>query len=102
MGGNVCEWNESLIIFDQIPDTFRGTGGGAYHHQFAQELYSGLRNYLQPATDLDGFGFRIATVPEPSTLALAVLLRSWPADRSAASDNHFHSHRHRSQLPWLA
>ena len=67
--GNVWQWNEALIN-----GTYRGLRGGSY-------VYSPVSDTLVSSTRIDGaatlnapfVGFRVAMVPEPPTLALAVL-----------------------------
>lgn len=65
-GGNVWEWNEALV------GSFRGLRGGAWNYSLSN-LQSSLRFGFTPTTENDNFGFRVAEVPEPSTLVLASL-----------------------------
>jgi formylglycine-generating enzyme required for sulfatase activity len=67
-GGNVLEWNEALIS-----GSFRGLRGGSYSvNSFG--LRSSIRDSLSPTSGNNySLGFRVATVPEPSTLVLAGL-----------------------------
>jgi len=67
MGGNVFQWNEAF--FDVSRRGFRG--GNYYNNSIA--MRSSITNYIDPAFGSNGFGFRLASVPEPSTLSLAVL-----------------------------
>lgn len=62
-GGNVREWNESLI-----GGSFRHVQGGAF-----DTLDSRTSMFADPAFEINYIGFRVATVPEPSTLLLGVL-----------------------------
>jgi formylglycine-generating enzyme required for sulfatase activity len=66
-GGNVGEWNEGLFMAD-----LRGFRGGEW-----DEESGGLKamnfGFDNPAFGLNGVGFRVATIPEPSTAALAVI-----------------------------
>jgi formylglycine-generating enzyme required for sulfatase activity len=68
MMGNVWEWNETLI-----PVSHRGMRGGAFYTVggdigYFESSFSGpLRT---PYYEYDNVGFRIASVPEPATLAL--------------------------------
>ncbi len=64
-GGNVWEWNESLVS-----GVFRGIRGGSWHDTQAY-LSSSTNGYFGPTDDSSSVGFRIATIPEPSTLALS-------------------------------
>jgi len=67
-GGNVWEWNEALIS-----GSFRGLRGGSWGFG-ANNLPSSVRaNDWVPSSENPGIGFRVATVPEPSTALLAVL-----------------------------
>ncbi len=68
-GGNVWEWNEALSS-----GWYRGVRGGAFYDYF----YSGLllasyRGFTSPALEDFNFGFRVATVPEPSSGVLAIV-----------------------------
>ena len=65
-GGNVYEWNEALI------SSFRGMRGGSFI-SFASRLQSSLRFFSDPTSESFVIGFRVATVPEPSTLLLGAL-----------------------------
>ncbi|MBX7075532.1 MAG: formylglycine-generating enzyme family protein [Pirellulales bacterium] len=65
-GGNLWEWNESLIY-----GTNRGLRGGGTV-AFEHTLQSSTRFYLANIT-VSFTGFRVATVPEPGTAALAVI-----------------------------
>ncbi len=65
-GGNVREWNESLIS-----GTFRGVRGGGFGSG-SSELRASSRGVFGPSSGGDSTGFRVATVPEPSTAVLVV------------------------------
>ena len=68
-GGNVWEWNEALI-----GGSFRGMRGGSWDVLGPNYLQSSLRDFFFPSNDSSSsFGFRVATVPEPSTAVLAAL-----------------------------
>jgi len=70
-GGNVYEWNEALIN-----GSFRGVRGGAFNVS-ASFLQSSSRNIgTFPTIEGSTLGFRVATIPEPSTLVL-VGLAAW-------------------------
>jgi len=66
-GGNVFEWNETLIS-----GSFRGLRGGAW---FVDSLIvqASARFNLNPADERSTVGFRVATVPEPSTAVLGIV-----------------------------
>ncbi len=65
MGGNVWEWNETIL-----PVTSRGLRGGSY---FYYDNFAARQSY-HPTYDYYYIGFRIAdTVPEPTTLGLLAL-----------------------------
>jgi formylglycine-generating enzyme len=86
MGGNAYQWNESLIGED------RGLRGGGWGGGLTIELQSIYRGSAMPDPGIYGgvdIGFRLAMVPEPSTLALATLgfaaSIAWRWRRSAGS-----------------
>lgn len=62
-GGNVFEWNEALIS-----GSFRGSRGGSWNYG-ANLLRASYRSFPDPP-ESNTVGFRVATVPEPSTLML--------------------------------
>ena len=66
-GGNVSEWNEALI-----DGSFRGFRGGPYY-DVSSSLRSSYRNGNNPTLMEGWLGFRVATVPEPSTAVLAIV-----------------------------
>jgi formylglycine-generating enzyme required for sulfatase activity len=69
-GGNVWEWNETLITTVTTGST-RGLRGGSWS-DIAFFLRSSNRGSQSPSTEDDyNLGFRVATVPEPSSLVLA-------------------------------
>lgn len=65
-GGNAFEWNETITT-----SSYRGLRGGSYSDGLSDYLVSS-QNYDQLPGDENNsaFGFRVATVPEPSTLAI--------------------------------
>jgi formylglycine-generating enzyme len=70
-GGNVREWNEA-ILFDQSGNG-RGVRGGSWG-DLSDTLSSSRWEYsIFPGAGNSMTGFRVATIPEPSTLALAIL-----------------------------
>jgi formylglycine-generating enzyme required for sulfatase activity len=71
MGGNVFQWNEAVItnIFGQI---FRGLRGGAFYDD-ASDLVSSFQANNSPFNTYVGWGFRVASIPEPSSIALLAI-----------------------------
>ncbi|MEX2112839.1 MAG: SUMF1/EgtB/PvdO family nonheme iron enzyme, partial [Pirellulales bacterium] len=66
-GGNVSEWNEALIS-----ESLRGLRGGAFNF-VPDHLQSPFRLANNPASEFLNIGFRVATVPEPSTAVLGIV-----------------------------
>jgi formylglycine-generating enzyme required for sulfatase activity len=70
MGGDILQWNEADIpggIY--FSGSTRGMRGGAF--SINPIGMASLNRYYWPPTDVNAsFGFRVASVPEPSTLAL--------------------------------
>ena len=67
-GGNVYEWNDAVI------GSFRGIRGGSWDNISNDLASSGRSSYPPEVADADrGVGFRLATVPEPSTYALLLM-----------------------------
>lgn len=64
MMGNVEEWNEALYFGSN-----RGFRGGSYRY-YDSDLRSSYRNFTTPGIEANSLGFRVASVPEPSTLLL--------------------------------
>jgi sulfatase modifying factor 1 len=64
MMGNVWEWNETLIS-----SSSRGLCGGSYGYA-GYNLASSYRSRSGPGNELNSFGFRVASIPEPCTLLL--------------------------------
>ena len=67
-GGNVWEWNEALIF-----GSFRGLRGGSWGDNLSSNLAASNRDLTNPTGENEVVGFRVATVPEPSTAVLAIL-----------------------------
>jgi sulfatase modifying factor 1 len=69
-GGNVVEWNDAVIS-----DSLRGLRGGAWGSLDVNNLASSSRYGSDPSLESDYgyFGFRLASVPEPSSLVLTML-----------------------------
>ncbi len=68
-GGNVWEWNESVIT-----GSIRGLRGSSFRYEYAY-LHAGFRNdKSSPMYEGSRVGFRVASkIPEPSTLLLGSL-----------------------------
>ncbi len=68
-GGNVWEWN------DAISGTSRGFRGGSWNSYgySGANLQSNDSNSTTPSNEYSVLGFRVATVPEPSTVMLMLL-----------------------------
>ena len=72
-GGNVFEWNESG--FDRSNSSAsesRAIRGGSWSSA-GHNLSSSLRNNNGPTFELGSTGFRVASVPEPSTAVLVLM-----------------------------
>lgn len=73
-GGNVWEWNDAVLFASN-----RGLRGGswsntAYGSSFGSAgLYSPSRSLADPSVEEASVGFRVASVPEPTSLILTVL-----------------------------
>jgi len=63
MNGNTHEWNETLI-------SGRGYRGGSWNNVYLQASF---RNSSAPANQFADLGFRVASIPEPSTAVLGML-----------------------------
>ncbi len=64
--GDVFNWNETA----DLADSLRGARGGCWYPNDAGLISSANRGYDFPTDDNDLFGFRIASVPEPGSIAL--------------------------------
>jgi len=67
-GGNVWEWNETLIL-----SSGRGFRGGSYYRYTGYGLRSSGRDLDHPYVESSHLGFRVASVPEPATFSLLAL-----------------------------
>ncbi len=88
--GNVKEWEETaLVLLNEDPQSLRGLRGfGSSGTITTLDLSSSFRSRSLPWRSLGNVGFRVAAIPEPSTLvlinfsAVAVLLRRRSTDRT--------------------
>jgi formylglycine-generating enzyme required for sulfatase activity len=72
-GGNVFEWNESALDgTNSSSSESRAIRGGSWSDT-ENDLRSSVRSSFEPALGFNGLGFRVASVPEPSTYALLLL-----------------------------
>jgi formylglycine-generating enzyme required for sulfatase activity len=71
-GGNVDEWNEAVITYDNGPS--RGLRGGAFC-QDQDGLNAVCRNFglTPPTAETPYIGFRVSEVPEPASMAFLAL-----------------------------
>ena len=68
IGGNVWQWNDAVL-----PDSGRGLRGGSWNdHSVADCLYSSARGDRDPSYVNPGFGFRVVSVPEPTSGVLTI------------------------------
>jgi formylglycine-generating enzyme required for sulfatase activity len=66
-GGNVWEWDETALI-----GSSRGLRGGTFdYNQYTMQSYS--RYWTMPANEAGDIGFRVASIPEPSTILLGAV-----------------------------
>jgi formylglycine-generating enzyme required for sulfatase activity len=62
-GGNLWEWNETLI------GSSRGLRGGSFRY-VGNLRASSINCYFDPTEESRHFGFRVAEIPEPGTVGL--------------------------------
>ncbi len=74
-GGNVSEWNDTVDGNGQ-----RGVRGGSWALNVG-DLRASSHGFFDPAGAGNVFGFRVATVPEPTAVAMALLGALWLASR---------------------
>ncbi len=65
--GNVWEWNEAVIS-----SSFRGIRGGSWA-SFTSGLAASFRIIINPTAEIGIIGFRVASIPEPSSLLLGAM-----------------------------
>ena len=64
MGGDINEWNERIL-----GDGYRGAWGGGWGDP-SNNLDSSANGYINPTGVSINVGFRVASVPEPTSIAL--------------------------------
>lgn len=70
-GGDVWEWNDLTGTAGSV----RGSRGGSWNSSGGVDLQSSHRNVdISPGSEIRDFGFRVASVPEPSTTGLVLLV----------------------------
>ena len=67
-GGNVWEWNETLVM-----SSYRGLRGGGWY-SLNGALHAAGRSGYYTTHELFGVGFRVATVPEPGSATLMLCM----------------------------
>jgi formylglycine-generating enzyme required for sulfatase activity len=67
-GGNAYEWNETIFFYPPSL-SFRGGRGGGWNND-PSELSASLFAETLPASEFQNTGFRVASLPEPSTSLL--------------------------------
>ncbi len=70
-GGNVWEWNET-IIYGPFGDSSRGLRGGSFSN-YDDILLASSRFVSSPTIEAYNVGFRVSEVPEPATMAILML-----------------------------
>ena len=70
-GGNVFEWNDTIIA-----GSSPGLRGGSWDY-YEDSLRSSVRFNFAPTLESSLVGFRVASVPEQSTLLVGIGLAGW-------------------------
>lgn len=78
VAGNVYEWND--LDLDAVDGTSRGVRGGSWA-DFENTLRSSSRFRDSSSLGFDNIGFRVASVPEPSSILLTMLFTAAIAAR---------------------
>jgi len=72
-GGNVLEWEETDVdLVNDSSSSFRGVRSGSWIN-FSFLLAASGRDVGVPAIENNVIGFRVASIPEPSTLLLGAM-----------------------------
>lgn len=74
LGGNVLEWQETQEdLVNDSGSSRRFLRGGFWGDGSVGNLSASSRSFLSPTNGFNTMGFRVASVPEPSTLLLGAL-----------------------------
>jgi sulfatase modifying factor 1 len=68
-GGNVSEWNESVVQVGR-DFAFRGVRGGSFISFDNFYLAAATRDFGNPTSEVSNTGFRLSQVPEPATIVI--------------------------------
>ena len=68
MMGNANEWTENPFAASYETDSYRTIRGGAYNSGTINDVSSNYRVAFDPINEYSSVGFRVAAVPEPSSL----------------------------------
>ena len=71
-GGNVWEWNES-VVYEGSGYSYRGLRGGSFFLSDVGDLHASSRDSSNLPYEFSFVGFRVSEVPEPATMALLAL-----------------------------
>jgi formylglycine-generating enzyme required for sulfatase activity len=72
-GGNVWEWNES-VVYEGSDYAYRGLRGGSFSSGvYDGDLLASYRLSSFPANERNIIGFRVSEVPEPATIVMLSL-----------------------------
>ena len=70
--GNVREWTETSFAGDNTSGSEDRAGRAAYWSSTVSVLRTSRRDSDSPSSTFDGLGFRVASVPEPSSTVLII------------------------------
>ncbi|MBN1854881.1 MAG: SUMF1/EgtB/PvdO family nonheme iron enzyme [Pirellulales bacterium] len=71
-GGNIWEWNETITDF--FGYLWRGLRGSSLNLN-VDDLHASHRSHSNPTNECGDVGFRVASIPEPASLALLACVR---------------------------